>query len=98
MTNRELDAWIAEKVMGKDHFYTITSWVPHYTEDRNDAALVLEKVGELGKVATFLKHLHSILEPDADHIKLLHFPWKVLMATPRQLMDAVKECVEGVEI
>lgn len=83
MPDRELDAWIAEKVMGwRFPNYDI---FPHYTTDRNAAALVLEKIGELGLIAEFIGALyfHGALRD-----------WDMLTASPRVWMEAVKKCME----
>lgn len=85
MTDRELDAAIAEKVMGWDvagwgdrRLYrdiipdakgnrdnpsaTITGELPHFSTDRNAAALVLGRIEEMGKWEAFVLAAYYIWE------------------------------------
>lgn len=92
MTNRELDVWIAEKVMGFP--FPNYNIFPHYSTDRNAAALVLEKIGELGLERDLIQHLEGICKViRADDWDIAC--WIYLNATPRQLMEVVRLCMKG---
>ena len=68
----------------------IPYWLPrNYTEDRNAATLVLQKVEEFG-LAEEWAHQFILL-----NVSKSSWLWKVARATPRQLMDAVKKCWEA---
>lgn len=114
LTDRELDAWIAENLFGPmpsrnkpstnpGYFDqgspTHWEWAPKlFSTDRNAAALVLEKVGELGLWYDVTNQLFGIVGRVQDHRHLNAsqkafvegYSWDCLTATPRQLMDAVK--------
>lgn len=112
MTDRELDAVIAEKVMGEEicvceHMKRITTstfFNPQtgrcntcgkkapilFSTDRNAAALVLERIGELGLRSEFSDLLRPALTSH-DKLPLL---WYMVTATPRQLMEAALAAVE----
>lgn len=97
MTDRELDAAIAEKVMGWNEsgsgWYTPSGKmhlsVPGFSTDRNAAALVLERIGELGLKDRFTQ----IMWVSGDRPVQLS-TWQMITATPRQLMEAALACVQ----
>lgn len=64
-------------------------WPEHYSKNRNAAALVLERIGDLG------------LCPQFDAVIREWYPvgtrWSLLMIPPAQLMDAALACVAGKE-
>ncbi len=106
MTDRELDAAIAEKVMGwgvrrmprvpADSYHDPKSMcqfespVPSFSTDRNAAALVLEEIGKLG-----LKKQWSIGMGATDYVHPISLAWQIATATPRQLMEAALAAVEA---
>ncbi len=110
LSNRELDAWIAEKVMdwkrakaacfpGEDWWSLgdfITKRVLEFqpSEDRNAAALVLEKLGELGlQVAWEHEMLRLFLIAALKHSE--SYGYSFVMATPRTWMIAAVLAWEG---
>lgn len=106
MTDRELDALIAERVMGwvkfypQDQFWTLPNgvqlpdgefWPPPYSTDRNAAAEVLDRIGELGMGFDYQRRLQSVLGLMAGGIGL--DKWDYITAAPRQLMEAALACI-----
>src|SRR6185295_1545113 len=103
LSDRELDAVVAEKVMewkrakaecfpGEEWWSLgdfITKRISEFqpSTDRNAAALVLEKIGELGLRQEFIEHLET---------EVGFLPWDLVVeATPRQLMIAAVLAWEG---
>lgn len=103
MTDRELDAAIAEKVMGWT-FSPNSGWFRHDgtalwesvwspSTDHNSAALVLKRIGELGLTVQFVGFLRARLISPFPRGVDPTFVW--LMSTPRQLMEAALAVLEG---
>lgn len=69
-------------------------WPEQYSTNRNAAAVVLERIAELGLERKFLDVL------DLQKLKRTdwrYWDWERLMATPAQLCDAALACVAGKE-
>lgn len=124
MTDRELDALIAEKVMclvWDEKRCRVCGWMmlaegevgchpdrcsmvwegprppradepDFYSTDRNAAALVLERIGELGLQEDFLHFLHNLPMKTWSATYAICL-WERLTASPRQLMEAALACV-----
>lgn len=112
MTDRELDAAIAEKVMGwevtrvpymQDSYKRRlsggyeTGYVPSFSTDRNAAALVLKRIGELKLQRQFNLELARQIWPPDRSADTFHgadeFAFEKQCATPRQLMEAALAAV-----
>lgn len=105
MTDRELDAAIAERFFGKipsrnkpsnNKGYrdagspTHWEWEPlNFSTDRNAAALVLERVGEMG-----IWKKWAMVMGAQDYTHPIALVWNIATATPRQLMEAALAAVE----
>lgn len=113
LTDRELDAAIAEKVMGQEicvcenmkRITTSTFFNPQtgrcntcvkkapisFSTDRNTAALVLERIRELGLTEKLVNTLSPTLPRTNSYLMQV---WTHMVATPRQLMEAALAAVE----
>ncbi len=106
MTDRELDAAIAEKVMGfvtavkilnGRYGSTIDGYIAHFSTDRNAAALVLEEIGKRGLQREFNEQLARQIWPEDRPMCTFggadQFAFEKQCATPRQLMEAALAAV-----
>ena len=103
LTNDELDTLVAMKVMrlyitgprtwrdSNDNDREYLDW--HPSTDRNAAALVLERIGELG-LGKRLAHLVGWMNAVNYAESYSEIGWAFLTYTPRQLCEAAIECME----
>lgn len=105
MTDRELNAVIAEKVMGwkpeaggfvdaDGYFHDYYTFEP--STNRNAAAMVLERIGELGLQRSFMYHLAETVH--TEPIKFtgaVDWAFQNLCAASRQISEAALKSVEG---
>ncbi len=108
LEGRELDAAVAEKVMGRTvrpsvssvGFWEIESPVSyfegqHYSTDHNAARLVLAEIEKRGLDVTFVGVLEDIIWPEPVGIDEVGVAWGLLNATPAQICRAaLLSCME----